>query len=141
MKKNDLSVSDEKPKLPEWYWNRGLHDAKIVRIEKLELPYDYKQRIPTRNCFVVHMDSKQAMFDTSVREIRLFNYKILTAELSSPDIEGTYWITDQLTEENGKYVLQVELRNCGRNSTYNFILKIRFESAEIIRNGLVSNYG
>ena len=87
------------------------------------------------------MDSKQAMFDTSVREIRLFNYKILTAELSPPDIEGTYWITDQLTEENGKYVLQVELRNCGRNSTYNFILKIRFESAEIIRNGLVSNYG
>ena len=141
MKKNDLSVSDEKPKLPEWYWHRGLHDAKIVRIEKLELPYDYKQRIPTRNCFVVHMDSKQAMFDTSVREIRLFNYKILTADLSSPDIEGTYWITDQLTEENGKYVLQVELQKCGRNSTYNFILKIRFESAEIIRNGLVSNYG
>ena len=141
MKKNDLSVSDEKPKLPEWYWNRGLHDAKIVRIEKLELPYDYKQRIPTRNCFVVHMDSKQAMFDTSVREIRLFNYKILTAELSSPDIEGTSWITDQLTEENGKYVLQVELQNCGRNSTYNFILKIRFESAEIIRNGMVSSYG
>ena len=141
MEKNDLSVSEEKPKLPEWYWNRGLHDAKIVRIEKLELPYDYKQRIPKRNCFVVHMDSKQAMFDTSVREIRLFNYKILTAELSSPDIEGTYWITDQLTEENEKYVLQVELRNCGRNSTYNFILKIRFESAEIIRNGLVSNYG
>ena len=141
MEKNDLSVSEEKPKLPEWYWNRGLHDAKIVRIEKLELPYDYKQRTPTRNCFVFHMDSKQAMFDTSVREIRLFNYKILTAELSSPDIEGTYWITDQLTEENGKYVLQVELRNCGRNSTYNFILKIRFESAEIIRNGLVSNYG
>ena len=141
MKKNDLSVSDEKPKFPEWYWNRGLHDAKIVRIEKLELPYDYKQRVPTRNCFVVHMDSKQAMFDTSVREIRLFNYKILTAELSSPDIEGTYWITDQLTEENGKYVLQVELQNCGRNSTYNFILKIRFESAEIIRNGMVSSYG
>ena len=141
MKKNDFSVSDEKPKLPEWYWHRGLHDAKIIRIEKLELPYDYKQRIPTRNCFVVHMDSEQAMFDTSVREIRLFNYKILTAELSSPDIEGTYWITDQLTEENGKYVLQVELRNSGRNSTYNFILKIRFESAEIIRNGLVSNYG
>ena len=141
MKKNDLSVSDEKPKLPEWYWHRGLQDAKIVRIEKLELPYDYKQRIPTRNCFVVHMDSKQAMFDTSVREIRLFNYKILTAELSSSDIEGTYWITDQLTEENGKYVLQVELRNCRRKSTYNFILKIRFESAEIIRNGLVNNYG
>ena len=76
MKKNDFSVSDEKPKLPEWYWHRGLHDAKIVRIEKLELPYDYKQRIPTRNCFVVHIDSKQSMFDTSVREIRLFNYKI-----------------------------------------------------------------
>ena len=73
------------------------------------------------------------MFDTSVREIRLFNYKILTADLSSPDIEGTNWITDQLTEENGKYILQVELQNCGRNSTYNFILKIRFESAEIRR--------
>ena len=141
MKKNDLSVSDEKPKLPEWYWNRGLHDAKIVRIEKLELPYDYKQRIPTRNCFVFHLDSKQAMFDTSVREIRLFNYKILTADLSSTDVEGTYWITDQLTEENGKYVLQVELQNCGKNSRCNFLFKIRFESAEIIRNGLVSNYG
>ena len=141
MEKNDLSVSEEKPKLPEWYWNRGLHDAKIVRIEKLELPYDYKQRIPKRNCFVVHMDSKQAMFDTSVREIRLFNYKILTAEPSSLDIEGTNWITDQLTEENGKYVLQVELHNCGRSGTYNFLFIIRFESAEIIRNGLVSNYG
>lgn len=31
MKKKDLSVSDEKPRLPEWYWNRGLHDAKILR--------------------------------------------------------------------------------------------------------------
>jgi len=141
MKKNDLSVSDEKPRLPEWYWNRGLHDAKIVRIEKLELPYDYKQRIPTRNCFVVHIDSKQSMFDTSVREIRLFNYKILTADLPTSDIEGTHWITDQLTEENGKYVLQVELQNSGKKSRYNFLFKIRFESAEIIRNGTVSNYG
>ena len=141
MKKKELSVSNDKPKLPKWYWNRGLHDAKIVRIEKLELPYDYKQRIPTRNCFVVHIGSKQAMFDTSVREIRLFNYKILTADLSSPDIEGSYWITDQLTEENGKYDLQVELHNCGRSGSYNFLFKIRFERAEIIRNGLVSNYG
>lgn len=141
MKKKDLSVSDEKPRLPEWYWNRGLHDAKIVRIEKLELPYDFKLRNPTRNCFVFHLDSKQALFDTSVQEIRLFNYKILAADISAPDIEGTYWITDKLTEEDGKYFLQVELLNCGKNSTNNFLFKIRFESAEIIRDGRMSNHG
>ena len=97
------------------------------------MPYDYRQRPQTRNCFVFHLDSNQALFDTSVREIRLFKYKVLTSDFSDSNIEGTYWISDKLTEENGKYVLQIELQNCEKNSRYNFLFKIRFESVEIQR--------
>ena len=68
---------------PEWYWVRALHDACIVGVEMFEFPFDYNKFIQekdkyNRNLLTLKIDASSAMFDTSVREIRFFNYKILT---------------------------------------------------------------
>ena len=111
---------------PDWYWHRGLHDALILRTEESDLPYDYTQRNPVRNCFRIHLDASQAMFDTAVKSISLFNYKVLSTPASG--LAGCYWKQDVLRSEKGKYVL--ELTALGETHVQ-FV--IRFEYAEIER--------
>jgi hypothetical protein len=114
---------------PSWYWSAGLHDAIITHIGELTLPYDYKQKNPVRNCLVLHINSRSAMFDTKVKEIHLYNYKILSL---AADIPGSWWLSDSLSEENGKYVLTVSLQN-PKTFPEEFTLTIRFEKADVIR--------
>ena len=67
---------------PDWYWTTGLHDAGIVGVESFEFPFDYNKFIGekskyNRNLLVLKINAKGALYDTSVEEIRLYNYKIL----------------------------------------------------------------
>ena len=113
--------------LPHWYWHRGLHDARILTTEEIELPYDYTQRDPVRNCFRIHLDASQAMFDTTVKSISLFNYKILRDDTAG-GLAGCYWKQDTLEFRNGKY--RLELSVLGK-SDLRFV--IRFGHAEVCR--------
>lgn len=115
--------------LPSWYWSAGLHDAKITHIGELTLPYDYKQKNPVRNCLILYINSRGAMFDTKVKEIHLYNYKILSL---AAEIEGSWWLSDSLSEENGKYVLTLFLQN-PKTFPEEFTFTVRFEKAEVIR--------
>ena len=118
---------------PLWYWTRGLHDALILRTEAIDLSYDHTQRNPGRNCFQIHLDASRAMFDTSIRCIKFFNYKILLDDSSfggyeDGGINGCYWMQDILKYENGKYVL--ELTALGEDD-FKFI--ILFDDAQVER--------
>lgn len=68
---------------PQWYLVSGLHDAWITGVETLEFPFDYNKFAEEkseyiRNLFVLKIDASGAIYDSKVREIRLFNYKVLS---------------------------------------------------------------
>ncbi len=121
--------------LPEWYWQKGLHDAKIVDIEEQELAYDYKQRDPVRNCIVLHLDSRMALFDSSVKEIKLYNYKLCSPEAAVQDLCGTWWLKDNLSITDTGYSLAITLKRIGkRASREELVVEIQFKYAEVIKD-------
>ncbi len=96
------------------YWERGLHDAEILAAEPLE------------DGLMLRLDTRLAMFDTTVRAIRFRHCKVLTDR----DIIGCWWLGDTLTREKGKYVLTVDLMPPKGKS---FSWSIRFVECEIAR--------
>lgn len=121
--------SDE---IPLWYWVRGLHDALVLGVETQELPYDVTERKPVRNCMTIRLDTTEALFDTTVSAIRLFNYKVLRDESEAggygEGLKDCYWMQDRLRFENGKFVLDITA--LGEND---FCYSVRFDFAEVER--------
>lgn len=123
---------------PEWYWKKGLHDAFIIDVEAYEFPFDYdkykgQKNQYNRNMLSLKIDAKGAMFDFHVKEIKFFNYKILSDGIGFSGKKKIWWLADQLTEQNGKYELDILLED---SDSYpeQFHLKLRFERAEVDRN-------
>ena len=127
---------------PDWYWESGLHDACIIGVETYEFPFDYNKYTTQknqydRNMLLLKIDAKGAMFDFHVKEIRLFNYKMLPESVDLMGIEPSkknkvWWLADQLTEQNGKYELDILLEICVPHQKQ-FHLKLRFGHAEVDR--------
>ena len=127
---------------PAWYWERGLHDAFVIGLETYEFPFDYNKYVGeksryNRNMLILKIDAKSAMFDFGVKEIRFYNYKILIDEIDQTNCDlfskkKIWWLADQLTEQNGKYELDILLESI---DTYQrqFHLKLRFDRAEVDR--------
>ncbi len=127
---------------PAWYWTNGLHDACIVGVESYEFPYDYgkyegAKSQYARNMLTLNIDAKGAMFDFRVTEIRFYNVKILpeSADLTSLELSSQkkiWWLADKLTEENGRYVLDILLEDVD-SFPEQFHFKLRFNRAEVDR--------
>ncbi len=127
---------------PAWYWERGLHDAFIVGAETYEFPFDYNKYVGEknkydRNMLTLKIDAKGAMFDFHVKEIRFYNYKILTDGIDITNGElfakkKIWWLADQLTEQNGKYELDILLESVDTHQRQ-FHFKLRFDRAEVDR--------
>ena len=140
MKREFYTKYPENP--PAWYWERGLHDAFVVGVEKYEFPFDYNKYVGEknkydRNMLALKIDAKSAMFDFDVKEIRFYNYKILTDEIDiiNGDLfskKKIWWLADQLTEQNGKYELDILLESADTHQRQ-FHLKLRFDRAEVDR--------
>ena len=110
----------------DWYWEKGLHDAQIT--EKVVLDYNSAAMRGEnyQNGLELKIDAAGAMFDTSVKALRFYNYKELTQDA---DITGCWWISDSLTKSDKKYILEIALMNKKQRIKY----KIRFEACEVIR--------
>lgn len=122
---------------PEWYWVNGLHDAGIVSVEKIEFPFDYNKFVGekskyNRNLLVLKINAKGALFDNSVEEIRIYNYKILTPDISIENRKTIWWLTDRLSEEDNHYVLEIDLQDFD-SYPEDFTFKIKFDRAEVKR--------
>ena len=127
---------------PEWYWKAGLHDACIIGAETYEFPFDYNKYTANknkydRNMLSLRIDAKGALYDFCVKEIRFFNYKLLPESFDLANIvpsekSKVWWLADQLTENNGRYELDVLLEICVPYQKQ-FHLKLRFERAEVDR--------
>lgn len=122
---------------PEWYWASGLHDAAITKAESFEFPFDYdkfdgQKSTYDRRALKLTIDSKGVMYDTTVKEVYFYNYKILTPDISLENRKNIWWLSDRLSECGRSFVLKIDL--CDFDSRpENFTFKIKFERAEVIR--------
>jgi hypothetical protein len=122
---------------PDWYWARGLHDAHITLAESFEFPFDYNRFVREknsydRNCLALTVDAAGAMFDTSVKAIRLYNYRYLP---DSPTLEerGTlWWLADRLADRGDHFELEIDLYD-GESFPEELTVRIRFQRAEVDR--------
>ena len=122
---------------PEWYWASGLHDACITNVETFEFPFDYAKFTRDkgkydRNLLVLEIDAKGALCDTSVKEIRLHNYKILTQDISLENRKAMWWLSDRLSKDGDHYVLEIDLQDFD-SYPEEFTVNIRFDRAEVDR--------
>ena len=127
---------------PDWYWVHGLHDACINFIEKFEFPFDYDKFISeksryNRNLLLLDINASGALYDTKVKEMRFYNYKILSGENLINDLidngDSAYWLADRLDEKDGKYFLEADLQ-CYTTRVEDFTVKIKFDRAEVVRD-------
>ena len=127
---------------PDWYWENGLHDACIVGVDTYEFPFDYNKYTAEknkydRNMLSLRIDAKGALYDSRVKEIRFYNYKLLPESVDLTSIEPSekskvWWLADQLTEKSGKYELNILLEICVPHQKQ-FHLKLGFDRAEVNR--------
>ena len=137
MAKNRKYISHHPENSPDWYWTNGLHDAGIVEVESFEFPFDYNKFVGekskyNRNLLVLKINAKGALYDTSVEEIRLYNYKILTPDISLEGRKTIWWLADRLSENENHYILEIDLHDFNAHPK-DFTFKIKFERAEVKR--------
>ena len=68
---------------------------------------------------------------TDVKQIRLFNYKIIS-ENNLTIKERAWWLSDRLIQENGFYFLEIDIEDFD-SIPQNYTFKIKFERAEVDR--------
>ena len=122
---------------PDWYWVKGLHDAHITLAEVFEFPFDYNRFTREKNsydrsCLTLTVDASGAMFDTSVKVIRLYNYKYLSPDATLEGHGTLWWIGDRLTVRDGRFELEIDLYD-GEAFPKEFTVGIRFDRAEVER--------
>ena len=122
---------------PDWYWVKGLHDAHITLAEAFEFPFDYNRFTREKNsydrsCLTLTVDASGAMFDTSVKVIRLYNYKYLSPDAMLEGHGTLWWIGDRLTISDGRFELEIDLYD-GEGFPKEFTVRVRFDRAEVER--------
>lgn len=130
MKKGKVYFSKAPESPPEWYWNLGLHDTRVLCVKSFEYPYEHNYKAKNnwiRNVLTFEIDTQHSLFDKTVKEIRFINYKILS-DFSLNDKDTIWWLADRLEEKNGFYNLEIDM-----NDGEDFTFKIKFERAETIR--------
>ena len=130
-----MSLCPQNP--PEWYWANGLHDAGIIGVEVFEFPFDYNKFVGeknkyNRNLLVLKINAQGALYDNSVEEIHLYNYKILTPDISLESRKTIWWLSDRLTEQENYYILEIDLQDFD-SFPEDFTFKIKFDRAEVKR--------
>ena len=122
MGKGEYASGDLTGEDPPWYWQGGLHDARLLAVEERQLAYDVHQRHPLRSCLVLHLDPAHALHPTNIRTICLYNAKTIGGELCP----GRWWMCDTLTKHGEKYELTIVFTD-GKNDHETVI---RFDTAK-----------
>lgn len=127
MNKN-IGIANE---LPEWYWKHGLHDAEILSISQFELTPDWKSQNPRYNCFEISINAKGAMFETDIKKISLYNYKLKSKPFDPSALKRAWWLRDTLLKTSDRsYALHIVFQDVKKHHVF---IDISFESAEVER--------
>ena len=78
------------------------------------------------------ISAKAALYDKTVKEIRFFNYKTLSADIPLKCFGKAWWMSDRLAECGDYYVLEIVL-SAHDLEQEEFTFKIKFERAEVDR--------
>ena len=137
MAKGKTYITNYPDNPPQWYWISGLHDACIIGVESFEFPFDYNKFVGeknkySRNLITLRINAKGALYDNNVKEIRLFNYRILTEGISLDGREKVWWLSDRLVDHGDCYTLEIDLQDFDSDPE-EFTFKIEFERAEVDR--------
>jgi hypothetical protein len=111
---------------PEWYWTRGLHDAKIISVEKKESELDSLDK-----SLVLKIDCDGAMFENRITEIRFKRIKIKPSNFDIDLLNGGWWLYDKLSVEGNHYLLDLKFdtKECEEKR-----VEFVFECAEVIKS-------
>ena len=113
---------------PSWYWAKGLHDAQIIC--KLPCIIDYshlsKSNLQIRNGLEICLDSSKAMFDSTIKLLRFYNFKEITPDI---DIDGWWWESDSIKKVGSKYILEINIFRLMSRRKY----IIQFETCDVLR--------
>ena len=137
MAKGSVYISKYPDNPPDWYWTSGLHDACIIGIDNFEFLFDYNKFVEeknkyNRNLFSFKIDASGAIYDNRVKEIRLFNYKIISDNIDLHRRKKIWWLADRLTQTDGHFVLEIDMQDFDSRPK-EFTFKIKFERAEVDR--------
>lgn len=131
MSKRKIKKADDSNQFPQWYWEHGLHDAEILSISELELEPDWKSQNRHYNCFEITLDAKGALFETDIKKIRFYNYKLKSDPIDISSLKAVWWLQDTLTQiSDTRYNLHLVLEGVKR---HHFFIDINFESADVER--------
>ncbi len=127
--------NDQRNMFPYWYWQHGLHDARITDAEKYDFPTDYniyhgKKSNAYKNLLRLRIDASHALYDTTVTEIRFFNYEILSGDIDWQKHRDIWWLGDILTKSGTGYLLEIDLQILDA-APEKISLLIQFDFAEV----------
>ncbi len=142
MAKSFKTTNSNKPKydcvnnFPDWYWVRGLHDAKILEINSNVSKNDSPCANQKREYIELVLDSSGAMFDYNVDKLTLYDCKIIYGYFPDCAKEAAWWLWDELKlTDDGKYSLDLELDIYPEDKPhFHKQLRFTFSHAKVVRN-------
>ena len=85
-----------------------------------------------RNILTLKISTKAVQYDKTVKEIRFFNYKTLSADIPLKCFGKAWWMSDRLAECGDCYMLEIVL-SAPDFEPEEFTFKIQFKRAEVDR--------
>lgn len=137
MAKGKVYASSYPDNPPDWYWVNGLHDACIVNVEYFEFPFDYNKFVGNKNSYdrslmLLKINASGALYEQDIKEIKFFNFKIITNNIELQGRNKVWWLADRLTEKDGHYYLEIGLQDFD-SYPEDFTFEIKFDRAEVVR--------
>lgn len=135
--KYKIYASDYPDNTPEWYRVNGLHDACITDISTEEYTFDYNEFVKDkckykRNVLTFKIDAQGALYDTRVKEIRFYNYKIISECFPLNVRNKIWWMADRLVDCGEYYTLETDLIDYDSRPE-EFTCKLKFGWSEVDR--------
>ena len=78
------------------------------------------------------INASGALYEQDIREIKLFNFKIITNNIELQGRKKVWWLADRLNEKDGHYYLEIDLQDFD-SYPEDFTFKIKFDRAEVVR--------
>ncbi len=109
---------------PDWYWCRGLHDAKIVSAQTKESKWNTDDKR-----LILKIDCDGALYEKNITEIEFCGFKILTDDFDIDSLNGGWWLSDVLKENGKTYYLELQFETAKNKKKR---LKLSFQSAKVL---------
>ena len=81
---------------------------------------------------VLKINASGALYEQDIKEIKFFNFKIITNNIELQGRNKVWWLADRLTEKDGHYYLEIDLQDFD-SYPEDFIFEIKFDRAEVVR--------